>query len=168
MRLIDLLVIHCSATPAGLDIGAADLDVMHRARGFHFDPPTPEGLHSIGYHYVIQISGVVETGRPIELVGAHVKGHNANSIGVCLVGGLDAARKPANTYTLAQWRALHELVDQLQAQFPTIRRVVGHRDLSPDKNHDGRITRDEWMKECPCFDVATWYAGRAEHEGIPA
>lgn len=146
MRDIDTIVIHCSATPEGLDIGAAQIDQMHRARGFN----------GIGYHFVVRLDGRKEIGRQIEAVGAHVAGHNAHSIGICYVGGLDAARKPKDTRTRPQLDTLEGLVLTLLELFPGAR-VVGHRDLSPDRNHDGKITPDEWMKDCPCFDVATWH-----------
>jgi N-acetyl-anhydromuramyl-L-alanine amidase AmpD len=149
-RAIDTLVVHCSATPQGLDIGAREIDQMHRARKFA----------RIGYHYVIRINGNVELGRPEDVAGAHVQGHNAHSLGICLIGGLDHARKAANTYTPEQMIALEALLEELQARYGDVR-VCGHRDLSPDRNHDGKITRDEWLKDCPCFDVATWWAGRA-------
>lgn len=147
MRDIDLIVVHCSATPDGLDIGAKEINVMHLARGFA----------KIGYHFVIRINGALEQGRQMEEVGAHVEGHNAHSLGICLVGGLDHERKPADTFKLPQFEKLVRLLSALKEQFPGAR-VCGHRDLSPDLNHDGKIERNEWMKECPCFDVAEWLA----------
>ncbi len=149
MRPIDTLVVHCSATPAGLDIGAREIDGMHRARGFV----------CIGYHFVVRIDGTLEVGRPLATVGAHVAGHNAHSIGICLVGGLDHERKPANTFTPAQFDALADVLDTLLARFPGSK-VLGHRDLSHDANHDGRVTRNEWVKDCPCFDVREWLRDR--------
>lgn len=145
MRPINLIVVHCSATPDDLDIGAAEIDSMHRRRGFD----------GIGYHYVIRLDGAIEEGRPLSKVGAHVQGHNANSIGICLVGGLDQARNPADTFTSLQFDALRGLLAELKAQFPGAR-ICGHRDLSPDLDHDGKVERHEWMKDCPCFDVAEW------------
>ncbi len=149
MRTINLIVVHCSATPQGLDIGAADIDRMHRARGFD----------CIGYHHVICLNGSVETGRSEDQVGAHAFGHNTHSIGICLVGGLNHARKPADTYTEAQYASLEHLLASMRDRYPGAR-VLGHRDLSPDKNRDGKITRNEWVKDCPCFDVAEWMAER--------
>jgi N-acetyl-anhydromuramyl-L-alanine amidase AmpD len=149
VRAIDHIVVHCSATPVGLDIGAREIDRMHRDRGFV----------CIGYHFVVRIDGTLEAGRPLDQVGAHVQGHNAHSIGICLVGGLDHARHPANTFTTYQFDALADLLDTLLVRFPGAK-VVGHRDLSPDKNHDGQITRNEWVKDCPCFDVREWLRDR--------
>jgi hypothetical protein len=80
MRDIDQLVVHCAATRPDQDIGVAEIDAEHRAQGWD----------CIGYHYVIRRSGILEKGRPDSQVGAHVKGHNAFSLGICLVGGVDA------------------------------------------------------------------------------
>ena len=91
--------------------------------------------------------------RPIELVGAHCKGHNARSIGICYEGGLDAKGRPKDTRTVEQRSALRLLVAQLLKRFKNNVRVCGHRDLSPDLNGDGRIEPEEWVKECPCFEV---------------
>lgn len=150
MRDIDTIVIHCSATPRGLDIGVKQIDAMHKARGFAM----------IGYHFVIRINGRREGGRALDRPGAHARGHNANSIGICLVGGLDDERKPANTFTPQQFAELEVLLGELKAKFPKAR-IVGHRDLSPDLDGDGKVERHEWVKECPCFDVADWLRERA-------
>lgn len=88
MRPIRRIVLHCSATPdydrgsSAFDlIGAADIDVWHRYRGFK----SPSGIH-IGYHKVVRRTGVIEPGRPFEEIGAHVQGENTDSIGICYVG----------------------------------------------------------------------------------
>jgi N-acetyl-anhydromuramyl-L-alanine amidase AmpD len=90
--------------------------------------------------------------RPLERVGAHVRGHNLESIGVCYEGGLDKEGKPADTRTDAQKMALASLVSELLLRFPAAR-VVGHRDLSPDLDGDGTVEPHEWLKQCPCFNV---------------
>lgn len=145
MRKIDAIVIHCSATRASLPVTVNDIDGWHRARGFK----------KIGYHYVIYRDGSVHPGRPVEEVGAHAEGHNATSIGICYVGGLDDRGRPADTRTPEQKIAIRTLVDELKVRYPQARTVVGHRDLSPDKNGNGVIEKWEWLKECPCFDVKT-------------
>lgn len=91
--------------------------------------------------------------RPIERVGAHAKGFNAHSIGICYEGGLDCRGRPADTRTSAQRATLRQLIGQLQEKFPGCR-VCGHRDLSPDLNGNGEIEPEEWIKSCPCFEVA--------------
>lgn len=145
-RKIDLLVVHCSATRPSLDVRAVDIDRWHRARGWR----------RIGYHYVITRSGAVESGRTEAEAGAHVRGHNARSIGICLAGGVaEDGRTAESNFTGAQFAALVRLLRELRQRYPQAR-ICGHRDLSPDRNGDGKITRQEWVKECPCFDVGTW------------
>jgi len=147
MREINLLVIHCSATRVDRDITAKDIDSAHKVRGFS----------SWGYHYYIRKNGKVEPMRSHDEVGAHARGYNAKSLGVCYEGGLDTNGKPADTRTLSQQIAMHSLVSKLLKEFPGSK-VVGHRDLSPDKNYNGIIDPFERVKECPCFNTAdeTW------------
>lgn len=145
MRKIDTIIIHCSATKCGADFSAADIDRWHRQRGFR----------KIGYHYVIRLDGTVEAGRPVEEVGAHCKGRNAHSIGICYIGGLDGQGCPADTRTDAQIRAMRELVVRLRSVYP-VGEVIGHRDTSPDCNGNGVIEPREYIKACPCFDVGAW------------
>ena len=92
--------------------------------------------------------------RPVEKPGAHAKGYNANSIGICYEGGLDTNGRPADTRTDFQKHSLRVLVMLLLRDYPDSR-LVDHRDLSPDLNHNGEIEPEEWIKECPCFDAAT-------------
>lgn len=82
MRNIDSIIVHCSATKAGLDFTATDIDRWHRERGFN----------GIGYHYVIRLDGKLEKGRDVTLAGAHCKGWNERSVGICYIGGLDENR----------------------------------------------------------------------------
>lgn len=146
MRLIEGIVVHVSATREGQIITAADIDRMHRARGFR----------KIGYHRVIRWSGIVERGREDWEVGAHVEGHNANTLGICLVGGLGKDGNPKDTRTPAQKAALRGEILRYRKIYPSIKWVKGHRDLSPDTNHNGKVDKWEWLKECPCHDVQEW------------
>lgn len=146
---IDAIVIHCSATREGQDVRAADIDKWHKERGFA----------CIGYNYVIDLDGTVEMGRPLTRDGAHCntagtsgKSYNKHSIGICYVGGLDKYGRAKDTRTAAQKRALTALVYRLLAEYP-ITDVLGHRDASPDRNGDGTVSSNEWIKECPCFSV---------------
>lgn len=146
---IDSIVVHCSATRAGQDVRASDIDKWHKERGFKM----------IGYHFVIDLDGTVETGRPLTMDGAHCntsgtsgKQYNKHSIGICYVGGLDENGDPADTRTDAQKIALANLVSKLEMEYNIVD-VLGHRDASPDLNGDGQITKNEWIKMCPCFDV---------------
>ena len=145
MRAINTIVIHCSATREGQVITAADINRMHRQRGFA----------RIGYHFFIRLDGTVELGRPIETPGAHVAGHNSYSVAICYAGGLDKAGKAKDTRTPAQLAAMEKLVRQQKVRFPKAR-IVGHRDLSPDLDRDGKVEKHEWLKDCPCFDVSAW------------
>lgn len=146
---IDAIVIHCTASRAGQDLRAADIDKMHQERGFAM----------IGYNYVVDLDGTVEDGRPLTRDGAHCntaglsgKSYNKHSIGIVYVGGLDENGNPADTRTPEQKQALAELVYRLINEYPIVE-VIGHRDASPDKNGNGKIERNEWIKQCPCFSV---------------
>lgn len=149
IKSVRYLVVHCAATPPARDIGVKELRAMHLQRGFN----------DVGYHYVIRRDGRVEKGRADTVAGAHVSGFNSISLGVCLVGGVDAQGKAENNYTPAQREALEQLLLRLQASYPSAQ-ILGHRDLSPDKNGDGKISPNEWLKACPCFDVRAWWSGR--------
>ena len=142
MRIINLIVVHCTATQGNRTLSPEALDLMPRRRGFN----------GTGYHYYIRKDGTVHLTRPIERIGAHVKGFNSNSVGICYEGGLDAHGCPADTRTPEQRAALKLLVHQLLETFPGSR-VCGHRDLSPDRNGNGEIEPEEWIKACPCFEV---------------
>lgn len=149
MRTIDAIIIHCSATRAGQDLRAKDIDRMHKQRGFN----------QIGYNFVIDLDGTVENGRPLSIDGAHcnTKGfssqsYNRHSIGICYIGGLDANGKPADTRTPEQKTALRNLVAKLCKEYPIIE-LLGHRDTSPDLDGSGEVEPAEYIKACPCFDV---------------
>lgn len=142
MRTIHYIVVHCSATREDRILTPENLEADHRRRGFN----------GIGYHYYIRKDGTVVGTRSLELPGAHVRGHNKHSIGICYEGGLDAMGNPKDTRTLEQRSALRLLVHQLLKQFPNVR-LCGHRDLSPDLNGDGEVEPEEWVKQCPCFEV---------------
>ena len=88
--------------------------------------------------------------------GSHVRGFNAGSIAIVYVGGLDAQGRGKDTRTPQQQAAMADLVRGLLAKYPGAD-VLGHRDHSPDKDGDGVIERHEWLKECPCFDVRSWW-----------
>ena len=90
MRKIDLIVIHCSATRVDRTLTAFDLETLHRRRGFN----------GTGYHYYIRKDGTTLLTRPIERIGAHVKGFNASSIGICYEGGLDCRGRVSIETTL--------------------------------------------------------------------
>lgn len=138
-------MIHCLATKEGVDYSA------EQVRSWHVNQ---RGFRDIGYHFLIHLDGTIEKGRPIGQSGAHAKGYNKHSIGVAYVGGLDKNGKPKDTRTVAQYHALRRCTETLKVIYP-IQHMEGHRDLSVDLNGDGMISENEWMKSCPCFDVAT-------------
>lgn len=135
MRIISLIIIHCSAVRPWEKSSVSDIDRWHRAKGWK---------NGCGYHYVVRRDGSIETGRPLEMQGAHCLNHNPHSIGICYEGGLDVIGKPADTRTPQQKKALRELLQQLRQQFP-MALIVGHNVFNP-------------MKACPCFDAAAEYA----------
>lgn len=137
MRKINHLVLHCSAGPDGVVKSREQLVKEHQARGFR----------TIGYHYIIEPDGSIVVGRSEEEVGAHVEGHNANSLGICMIGTL--------RFTHPQWYSLSVLMKRLMYKFPEAK-VCGHRDFSPDLNHNGKIEPNEWIKLCPNFDAQDW------------
>ena len=130
MRHINKVIIHCSATPEGRDVSLDTIRQWHIKRGWS----------DIGYHYVILINGTIQEGRPVERAGAHCKGHNANSIGVCYVGGVDEDMKPKDTRTAAQKIAMQKLLLSLTDTYEGIT-IHGNNEFS--------------SKACPSFDVQT-------------
>ena len=131
MRSINKIILHCSATAEGKNVN------VQQIRDWHVNG---RGWRDIGYHYVIYLDGTVHKGRPLEQAGAHTSGHNANSIGVCYMGGLAANGKtPKDTRTPQQKASLINLIDELRVRFPNAT-VHGHREFA--------------AKACPCFDVA--------------
>lgn len=132
---IKYLVVHCSATPASHDIGLKEIDRWHRAKGWL----------RIGYHHVIRRDGTVEDGRPHTQAGAHEPAVNRSSIGYCLIGGLDKIGRPQNNFTPEQMESLTRLLKAHLALYPGAE-VLGHRDIPGVK------------KDCPCFDVRSWWS----------
>lgn len=194
-RSIDLVVIHCAATASGKPLRQGTpgspgylnapqvIDAWHAARGFKRNPAAVRAfsskLPSIGYHYVIDLTGEVWSGRALDEVGAHAAEFNAHSVGICLVGGLERDAK----YTANQWDSLSQAVRMLSVDcsvplaapkrvpdkasklgYRMVGGVCGHRDLSPDGNGNGLIEPFEWTKTCPGFDVRAWLARGMEPE----
>jgi len=136
MKTNTTIFVHCSATRPSQDIDADTIRTWHKAKGWS----------DIGYNYVITRAGIVQLGRDLdgdgdvdEEVGAHVRGHNGSSIGICMVGGIDDSGKPDANFTFGQYAALYALIQQLLNKHPSIKEVKGHRDVS--------------SKACPSFDI---------------
>lgn len=150
------LVVHCSATRSTASYSVADLHRDHLARGFR----------SAGYHFYITRDGVIHPLRALGETGAHARGYNRCSIGVCYEGGLDATGTPSDTRTPEQKVSLLALLYRLAERFPKAK-IVGHRDLSPDSNRDGRVTPNEWVKLCPSFDARSEYLALSKPALMP-
>ena len=127
MRDIDKLIVHCSATPNDCDVTVDEIREWHKARGWS----------DIGYHYVIYRGGIIAAGRPVRKTGAHCRGHNGNSIGVCLIGD--------DSFTDEQFKALQNLYELLKNIYDGIE-VFGHRDFTDQKT-------------CPNFEVKDYIGG---------
>lgn len=146
MVQINKIIIHCAATPNGVPIArfgktaAQRIDDWHEKAGFRREINNRiafnRNLGYIGYHFVIDTDGTVETGRKVGEWGAHVKGHNTGSIGICLAG--------TSKFTMKQWHALTDLVKSLAQRYPDAT-LHGHREFAP--------------KICPGFDVHAWVDG---------
>ena len=124
-RNILFLVVHCSDTPNNQNLGALDIHKMHL--GFGWD--------GIGYHKIIARDGLIEEGRPEYWYGAHVKGINHKSLGVCLIG--------KNNFTKSQFISLKIILKKWKLNYPDAK-IIGHRDVTKTK------------KTCPNFDVEKW------------
>lgn len=132
MRNINKIIVHCSATKEGKAFTANDITRWHKQRGFA----------TIGYHYVVLLDGTIQQGRAEMVMGAHCKGYNANSIGICYIGGLDANGKSKDTRTPEQKESLLILLKELKKKYPKAT-IHGHREFA--------------NKDCPCFDAKNEY-----------
>lgn len=143
MRPITEIIVHCAATrPEWLERFPLPKKIAE-IRRWHLE----RGWSDIGYHYLIDRDGKVGDGRPVEKVGAHVKGHNTGTIGVCLIGGHGAAKDDefSDHFTQAQDKALRKLITKLRREYPSIRYVSGHNQYA--------------NKGCPGFYVPVWTEG---------
>ena len=143
MRVITDIIIHCSDSPNGRSNNAMDIDMWHRPRWTRdetwrqaFNPQ----YQSIGYHWVIDVNGMAETGRHPDEIPCAVQGHNSHSINICLVG--------TDKFSNPQWATLGDLVQKLLQSYPDAV-VHGHC------VYDTAIAQG---KTCPNFDVDSWYA----------
>ena len=124
------IILHCSATPECKDYKAADIDRWHKNNKWEM----------IGYHYVVDLDGTIEAGRPIDMIGAHCSGYNSESVGICYIGGCDKNMKAKDTRTEAQKISLYKVVYEMMKKYNLpITCVYGHQDFS--------------SKQCPCFST---------------
>jgi N-acetylmuramoyl-L-alanine amidase len=111
------------------------------------------GWKSYGYHWLVNEDGTAEHLTPDEQISNGVAGYNSNAIHICYKGGWNGT----DTRTEAQKQRLYDLVLNYKTKYPNAK-IVGHRDLSPDLNHDGKITPNEYVKLCPCFNAKEEYS----------
>lgn len=142
MRKIERIFIHCTAGSQKQTI--EDLRAEFKRKGWT----------NPGYHYVIPPDGTVTQLLDEQQVSNGVKGYNQTSINVAYIGGIDSTGKAVDNRTDAQKTALRQIVSVLKRRYPDAE-VLGHRDISPDKNHNGIVDPWERIKECPCFDAKT-------------
>jgi len=142
MRQLNEIIIHCSATQPNWAHGKGVEWIVGEFRRWH----KARGWSDIGYHYVVGRGGSIATGRPLEKTGAHVKGHNTGTVGICLVGGHGASADDefSDHFTQAQDKALRQFVADMRRKYPAIQRVSGHNEYA--------------NKGCPGFSVSAWYA----------
>jgi N-acetylmuramoyl-L-alanine amidase len=133
MREINKIILHCSATREGQDVSTETI------KGWHVNE---RGWSDIGYHYVVLLDGTVDKARPVERQGAHVRGHNKGSIGICYIGGCDADMNPKDTRTDLQKDSLTELISYLMDSYEDAT-LHGHNEFS--------------SKACPSFNVEEEY-----------
>ncbi|SMC53446.1 N-acetylmuramoyl-L-alanine amidase [Pedobacter nyackensis] len=157
MRRIDYIVLHCTAGPQNQTI-----DTIKRYWKNEL------GWSKPGYHYLINADGSYEKIHPIESPTNGVAGNNAHSIHISYIGGVEVLQsinksgkvinvvgKSVDNRTEAQIATQIAIIKKLKPYAPNAK-IVGHRDFSPDKNHDGILQPNEWMKACPSFDVKSW------------
>ena len=135
MRDLNRIILHCSATREGKDFSADTI------RGWHVNG---RGWSDIGYHWVIRLDGSIEVGRPLEKSGAHTKGHNKDSVGVCYIGGCDADGKPKDTMNPEQEKAWRMIVLSLRTLYGNHITIHGHNEFA--------------NKACPSFTVKEKFA----------
>ena len=133
MRDINKIILHCSATREGQNISTETI------RGWHVNE---RGWSDIGYHFVVLLDGTVDKARPVKRQGAHVRGKNKGSIGICYIGGCDADMNPKDTRNEAQKKSLEELISYLMESYDDAT-LHGHNEFS--------------SKACPSFNVQEIY-----------
>lgn len=150
MREIKWIVCHCTAGPQGQRTS----DILHYWK-------TKLGFKKPGYHHLISADGTDENLLSIDKPSNGVKNFNAHSINICYKGGVGPHGEILDNRTHEQIATMKALVLKYHAMFPNAV-ILGHRDFSPDKNRNGVVDQNEWIKACPCFSVRKW----VEDEGI--
>lgn len=153
------LVIHCTATPEGRDVSAADIRRMHTS-----PKPRGRGWRQVGYTDLFRPDGtrerLVKNNEDAYVDGWEITngaaGFNSVSRHIVYAGGVAKDGKtPKDTRTPAQRSAMAEYVQDFHRRHPDVK-IIGHRDLSPDRNGNGKVEPGEWTKACPSFEVSEW------------
>lgn len=145
MRNIKYIAVHCTASHQSMTIEGLKQEFKRK------------GWVNPGYHYVVSPDGKITQLLDEDKVSNGVKGYNSETINVAYIGGIDINGKPIDNRTEEQKQSLRSLLKLLHVKYPTAV-IQGHRDFSPDLNKDGKITSNEWMKACPCFNAKEEYA----------
>jgi N-acetyl-anhydromuramyl-L-alanine amidase AmpD len=145
-RDIRYIFVHCTATPQHCT--AEQIAHSFKARGWRHP----------GYHYLVAPDGQLHTLLDEQEVANGVKGYNAVSIHIAYIGGIAPDGTAVDNRTEKQKATLAQCIARLRQRYPAAQ-VLGHRDISPDRNHNGRIDTWERIKECPCFDAIDEYSG---------
>ena len=125
MREIKKIVIHCS------DSDNMQHDNLETIKKWHVEE---RGWKEVGYHFVITKSEGIKKARRIDIQGAHVKGHNEDSIGICLTG--------KHIFTLKQLILCNQLIKDLKNIYKDVD-CYKHCDLD-DKKTCPNLTQDEY------------------------
>ena len=144
MRQIERIFIHCTAGNQNATV--EDLMREFKAKGWRYS----------GYHYLVMANGAIHQLLPDSEISNGVQGYNSTAINVAYTGGIDAQGKAVDNRTEAQKTSLRKLLKELRGRYPKAV-ILGHRDISPDTNGNGRIDPWERIKECPCFDAKDEY-----------
>lgn len=145
MRRIKYIAVHCTASHQSQTIESLKQEFRHK------------GWANPGYHYVVSPDGKITQLLDEDKISNGVKGFNSVSVNVAYIGGIDTNDKPIDNRTEEQKQSLRSLLKMLHKKYPAAV-IQGHRDFSPDLNRDGRITSNEYIKACPCFDAKAEYA----------
>lgn len=149
MRDIKEIIVHCSATrPSWMDGAGIDAK-REEIRKWHVND---RGWRDIGYHLLIDRDGATAQGRDYSATGAHVRGHNTGTIGICLIGGHGSSENDnfEDNFTPAQDAELRRQIDLLKDRFG-IAKVSGHNEYA--------------AKACPGFNVGRWMKGKPSARG---
>ena len=144
MRTIKYIAIHCTASSQTMTIEGLRQEFKRK------------GWSNPGYHYVISPDGKITQMLAEDKISNGVKGFNSVTINIAYIGGIDSTGKPVDNRTEEQKESLRALLKMLHKKYPAAV-IQGHRDFSPDLNKDGKITPDEFIKACPCFDAKVEY-----------